>query len=966
MDNTILITDIGSTTTKAILLNNTDGIWKLTALANAPTTVEKPFENVFAGILNAVQSLQPQSDIKLITTNPHTQEMQINPELKWLSTSSAGGGLQILVIGLTKEESAASAGRAAYGVGGILLDTIAIDDGRSVVEQMHAIEDKQPDIILMSGGYEGGAYASILRQAEVLSYCEIKPKYLLKDKIPLIYAGNADAAQAIKNILQDSFEVYLLANIRPSEEIEKTDHVTELVHELFLNKVMQQAPGYKAVSTQVSDPIIPTPLGVMEALKLIAETENKNILAVDIGGATTDVYSNVFGKFYRTVSANYGMSYNICNVFAKADEAQLNQWLHPSVTEQVLRDFIANKMLYPTINPANDTTLHFEQALARIALQLSLKQHLQMNFSINRIGHFIKIKNDELDPFHEQFFREKLNEKAEFRLQDFDIIIGAGGVLSHAPLPKQTAIMLIDGLQPRGATEIWRDNHFITPHLGKLSQVNKKTATALLKSDCLQPLCLCLRPLAQKLKKDKPALSVQITSAKGSRTVEVNGNQLIWIDNSDKVTVNVKAHGSVRIAYEQKELNTETVLPILIDTRISGQYAFDDLNQTLSLYNDLSNASTDGIFPISSTPPSTIQKGKSKRVFALPYAGKIYVNEGDVVTPQTVLAENLYDPPRIFILQVFRGREDMLNDESFRHNLMVKLGDEVKSGQLIYHETQSFLESLVSTGNYNYHSPVRGKVEKIDWQNGTLLLREIQDYSFEPYIVSLHDKLGVKPRFITTYMHKRKGDYITTGEILAAKNWSKYDHLIHSPATGTIIDVDTAKGNVTIQYQRKNLKLTSGLSAKVTSIAKNRFVEMEYDGITINGSIGFGKASNGPVMWNDTFVEADLKPGFIAIFPFALSMEQLKLIQRNKLAGIIVPSLSEKDVVSLLSYELGVGLTGGEALPFGIILTNGFGNLTLSKEYEEIFRDCTGKHGVMLPATQIRAGVVRPCLIVQS
>ena len=200
MDQSILITDIGSTTTKAILITHAAGGWLLKGLANAPTTVEKPHEDVMIGVMNAVRELQSVTGASLLTASN-----EISKDIKWLSTSSAGGGLQILVIGLVKEESAASAGRAAFGVGGVLLDTIAIDDGRSVVQQMHAIEEKQPDIILMSGGYEGGAYASVLRQAEILSYCEIKPKYTLKDKIPFIFAGNADAANAISNILQDSF-----------------------------------------------------------------------------------------------------------------------------------------------------------------------------------------------------------------------------------------------------------------------------------------------------------------------------------------------------------------------------------------------------------------------------------------------------------------------------------------------------------------------------------------------------------------------------------------------------------------------------------------------------------------------------------------------------------------------------------------------------------------------------------------
>lgn len=961
----MLITDIGSTTTKAILIVFEDGQWQLKALANAPTTVEKPYEDVMTGVVNAVNLLPRQAGFELITVNPQTKAKQINPELKWLSTSSAGGGLQILVIGLTKVESAASAQRAAYGVGGVLLDTIAIDDGRSVVEQMHAIEDKQPDIILMSGGYEGGAYASVLRQAEIISYCEIKPKYSLKDKIPLIYAGNADASQAVSFILQDNYEVHVLPNIRPNETMERTENVTELVHELFLNKVMQQAPGYKALSSQVSDAIIPTPLGVMYALKLVAEVQNKNILAVDIGGATTDVYSNIFTNFYRTVSANYGMSYNLCNVFAKADREQLKQWLHPSLSEADLRNYLGNKMLNPTQIPSEDASLHIEQALSRIALQLSLQQHLQMNFSVSQVGHFIKMKNDELDPFHEQFYRDKLNEQAEFRLQDFDMIIGAGGVISHAPKPEQAALMLIDGLQPRGATEIWRDRHFISPHLGKLSQIDKEAAIHLLKTECLEPLCLCIRPLSHKLKAGKPALSIEMETSKGKQTITVEGNRLLFIKNSEPAKLHIKSIGSVHLAYEIKELDKATTLPILIDTRIAGAFSFDSLNQALNLYSDLSVTVLSNAQPNPTEDTNFITKGNQKHLFSLPYAGKVHVSVGDIVAPDTVLGENLYEPPRIFVLQVFRGSESLYNPENFRKNMRFSVGDEVKSNQLVYSEQLSFIDSFMNSANFNYYSPVRGKVEKIDWHNGTLILREIQDYSFEPVIIKLSEQLGIRPQYIRSSMPKRKGDFITNGEILGAKNLSRHEQIIHSPATGTITDVNTSRGTVTIQYIKKDLRLKACLNAKVSSVAKQRFIELEYEGTSIFGKIGFGKIVDGPVVWNDKFVEADLKQGFIAVFPFALDRKQMEIVARNQVAGLIMPSMSEEDIVHLLGYELGVGITGGENLPFSIVLTDGFGNHNFPAILTNALKDCTGKHGVLFPTTQIRAGVVRPSLIIQ-
>ncbi len=965
MDKTMLITDIGSTTTKAILIACENGVWQLKGLANAPTTVEKPQEDVMVGVLNAVRRLQTETGVSLLQGSLAGGSELIDPKLPWLSTSSAGGGLQILVIGLVKEESAASASRAAYGVGGVLLDTIAIDDGRTVIQQMHAIEEKQPDIILMSGGYEGGAYASVLRQAEILSYCEIRPKYALKDKIPLIFAGNADAAPAVKNILQESFEVHVLQNIRPREEVERVEHVTELVHELFLNKVMQQAPGYRAVSGAVADSVIPTPLGVMTALKIFAEAESKNILAVDIGGATTDVYSNVFGKFYRTVSANFGMSYNLCNVFAKADRAQLGQWLHPSLKEADLRNYIGNKMLYPTTVPATDTALHIEQALARIALQLSLQQHLQMNFSISRIGHFLRLKNDELDPFHEQFYREKLNERAEFRLQDFGLIIGAGGVVSHAPDPRQAALMLTDGLQPRGLTELWRDRHFISPHLGKLSQVDREAALALLKSECLEPLCLCVRPLPHRLRAGKPALRLELASEQENRVIEVDGNQLLWIANDKPLLVKAKAHGSIQLAQDRKELEIRTSLPIMVDTRIAGQFSFADMNAALQLYNNIGSEEADAPLMPTSVSIMPMTSGRERRTFALPYAGKIHVSEGEAVKPDTLLGENLYDPPRIFVLQVFRGREDRFDQDTFRKCLQVKAGDEIQSGQLIYKQESSFLESLLHSSASNFHSPVRGRLEKIDWQNGTLLLREIQDYNFEPQVVRVAEKLGVKPSSFKGYLKKSKGDFVTRGELLAVKDWKKFDQVVRVPTTGNITEVDGKKGTVTIQYLRRNLKLSSRLDARVVSIAKNRFLELEYEGTSLTGCIGFGKTADGTLAWMDSFTEASLTAGSLAAFPFALNSEQLQIAMRNKLAGVIVPSLQEEDVVRLLDYELGVGITGDEELPFSLILMHGFGSLNLAPETAWALQQNSGRHAVLFPRTQIRAGVVRPSLVIQ-
>ena len=129
----ILATDCGSTTTKAILIERQGDVYRQTTRGEAPTTVEAPFDDVTVGVSNAAREIQELSgytildeDGKVITP----KRADGNGVDLYLSTSSAGGGLQMTVAGVVKAMSAESAERAALGAGAIIMDVIAVDDGR--------------------------------------------------------------------------------------------------------------------------------------------------------------------------------------------------------------------------------------------------------------------------------------------------------------------------------------------------------------------------------------------------------------------------------------------------------------------------------------------------------------------------------------------------------------------------------------------------------------------------------------------------------------------------------------------------------------------------------------------------------------------------------------------------------------------------------------------------------------------
>jgi uncharacterized protein (TIGR01319 family) len=150
----ILATDCGSTTTKAILIEKRGEEYRLVNRGEAPTTVEAPFDDVTIGVLNATRELEDLTGRQLIhdgkILTPQQDEKR-GVDL-YLSTSSAGGGLQMMVMGVVRQMSAESAQRAALGAGAIIMDVIAIDDGRKDYQKIQRLRELRPDIVLLSGG----------------------------------------------------------------------------------------------------------------------------------------------------------------------------------------------------------------------------------------------------------------------------------------------------------------------------------------------------------------------------------------------------------------------------------------------------------------------------------------------------------------------------------------------------------------------------------------------------------------------------------------------------------------------------------------------------------------------------------------------------------------------------------------------------------------------------------------------
>ncbi len=515
----ILATDCGSTTTKAILIEYRNGEYRQTFRGEAPTTVEAPFDDVTVGARNAIVEVEELSGRRILDPNGKimTPAREGTGVDIYVSTSSAGGGLQMAVAGLVRSMTAESAQRAALGAGAIVMETLSIDDGRHQHERVGLIRNLRPDIFLVSGGTDGGNKSHVVEVAEMLVAADPRPRFGTTFRLPVVYAGNKEAAPEVAKLLGDKFAFEPVENLRPVLERENLGPARAAIHEAFLHHVMSHAPGYDKLMSWSPVPIMSTPHAVGKLTQEVAEKRSINVLAVDIGGATTDVFSVFEGAFNRTVSANLGMSYSVCNVLLEAGIDNIVRWLPVDVDPAEAADRLRNKMIRPTTIPQTLEDLALEQAVAREALRLALIHHRQLAVGLKGVQQ----QRSVADAFEQTASGESLVD-----MMKLDLCIGSGGVLSHAPRREQAALMMLDAFEPAGFTDLAVDSIFMMPHLGVLSTVHAAAATEVFEKDCLVPLGAALAPAGQVRKPGEEICRVTVKGTAGGSEEVIRAGEM--------------------------------------------------------------------------------------------------------------------------------------------------------------------------------------------------------------------------------------------------------------------------------------------------------------------------------------------------------------------------------------------------------------------------------------------------------
>ncbi len=389
--------------------------------------------------------------------------------------SSAAGGLRMVASGLVPELTVEAAKLASLGAGAKAVGIYSFELTEDDIDEISKIN---PDIFLLVGGTDGGNTECILHNAEMLAK--------LKAKFPIVLAGNRSAAKKCQEILKE-FEVYICPNVMPKFGTLQIEPTQKQIREIFLNRIIQ-AKGLSKASELLSDIMMPTPSAVLQAMELLAngcedELGIGELIAVDVGGATTDVYSIADGMpeqmntvykglpepyAKRTVEGDIGMRYSIQGIVDARGIERISQ-LSGLSQEKALRLIDDLKQNTDKLPNGDKELAALDFALASCAVDEAVTRHAgTISETYTMMG--------------QTFVQEGKN------LTRVKQIVVTGGSLIHAKRTDEIAAYALyspanpTSLKPKSA-DVWIDKTYILAAMGLLSSYHPKTALRIMKKE---------------------------------------------------------------------------------------------------------------------------------------------------------------------------------------------------------------------------------------------------------------------------------------------------------------------------------------------------------------------------------------------------------------------------------------------------------------------------------------------------
>jgi len=442
----ILAIDVGASVTRAVLFDVVEGEYRFVASGQAPSTAEAPFKNIGIGAREAIRNLQSVTGTILLGPQDNNIITPTQPDGSGVdgvvATMSAGPAVKTVIAGLLSEVSLQSARRLAESTYSRVVDTLDLSDKRRPDQQLDSIARSRPDLVVLTGGTDGGASRSMLKMLEAVGLaCYLMPA----EKRPMVlYAGNHKLANGVRELLGGhAGKLQISPNVRPSLEVEDLEPASNVLASLVTNLRQRQIKGVDELYNWSSGNLLPTAYAQGRMIRFLSRLyeSTRGLLSVNMGASASTVAAGFNGELTLGVYPQFGLGENLGAILQHTEIEQIMRWMQLDISSNTLREFLFQKSLYPSTIPATQDELAIMQAITRQALYLAVRA-ARTSF-----------------PASAHAARTDLMPK-------LDLLIAGGGAIADNGSVGQSLLLLLDAIQPVGIMPFLLDQNNLLPMLG--------------------------------------------------------------------------------------------------------------------------------------------------------------------------------------------------------------------------------------------------------------------------------------------------------------------------------------------------------------------------------------------------------------------------------------------------------------------------------------------------------------------
>ncbi len=517
----ILTVDFGSVHTRAALFDVVDGVYQLVARGETRTTTGYPLNDVSVGLDRVLREISDTTGRQFLDADGGviTPELPNRNGVDWfITTASAGRPMRAVLVGLSPNLSLASALNAISSVYVQVEAAVHLGDNRNEEERLNAILLARPDVILISGGVDGGARRTVLELAQIVKLAVDLTD--VQHQPAVIFAGNNDLHGDITALFGDYEYLYLSPNIRPDMHGEMLEAARLQLSRAFDRFKETFSLDFALVGESSTSGIMPTSQGYVPLVEYLSKVKNGDVLSVDIGSSATIVTAALSGQTLSTIFSDMGIGHSADRLLERVGLEAVQRWLPFYCQPDELTNYAANKTLRPATIPFNLRELYIEHALLRAAISRAV---------------------------HNAYPRWNgvLPQLAQ--------LIVSGAALSGTGHAGYTALLAIDALQPQGVTELVSDPYALVPLLGALAPHHPHAVVQILESGAIETLGPVVS-VSGFPKQDKTAFKVKVEMEGYSLEETVLGGHMkrIELPAGEWAMLEVKASRGLHIGGKRK------------------------------------------------------------------------------------------------------------------------------------------------------------------------------------------------------------------------------------------------------------------------------------------------------------------------------------------------------------------------------------------------------------------------------